>query len=87
MAVPRAAGITVLIPAHNEAQTIRAIAEGVLAHVPDVLVISDGSTDTTVEELSGLPVEIVAHDDNAGKGQRLAEGIARATAAGAPARS
>ena len=78
-------GVTVLIPAHNEAETIRAIAEGALSHVGHVLVVSDGSTDGTVKALEGLPVEVVEHREKAGKGRRLAEGIASATANGAVA--
>lgn len=76
---------TVLIPAHNEEQTIRAVVEGALAHVEHVLVVSDGSTDGTVAALAGLPVEIVEHAENRGKGLRLAEGFDRAIASGAKA--
>lgn len=71
---------TVLIPAHNEAATIRGIAEGALRHVDQVIVIDDGSTDATVAALDGLPVEIIRHDRNAGKGLRLAEGLMHASA-------
>jgi glycosyltransferase involved in cell wall biosynthesis len=74
---------TVLIPAYNEAGTIRAIVEAVLAHVDRVLVVSDGSTDSTVERLAGLPVEVLEHADNRGKGLRLAEGLDRAFRDGA----
>jgi glycosyltransferase involved in cell wall biosynthesis len=74
---------TVLIPAYNEAGTIRAVAEGALAHVARVLVISDGSTDGTVARLAGLPVEVLEHAENRGKGFRLAEGLEHAFSAGA----
>ncbi len=67
--------IAVLIPAHNEALTIRAIAEGALKAVRRVVVIDDGSVDGTAEALGGLAVEIIRHDQNAGKGQRLSEGL------------
>jgi glycosyltransferase involved in cell wall biosynthesis len=76
---------TVLIPAHNEEKTIRTIVEGALAHVNHVLVVNDGSTDDTIAVLEGLPVEIVNHDDNLGKGRRLAEGLDHAVAQGAVA--
>ena len=76
---------TVLIPAHNEEETIRAVFEGTLEHVDRVLVISDGSTDGTVAALAGLPVEIVDHTENRGKGYRLAEGLDHAIANGAEA--
>jgi glycosyltransferase involved in cell wall biosynthesis len=74
---------TVLIPAYNEAGTIREIVEAVLAHVDRVLVVSDGSTDGTVAQLAGLPVEVLEHPDNRGKGRRLAEGLDRAFRDGA----
>lgn len=74
---------TVLIPAHNEEKTIRSVVAGALAHADHVLVISDGSTDGTVAALAGLPVEIVEHAENRGKGLRLAEGIEHAIATGA----
>lgn len=73
----------VLIPAHNEEQTIRAVVEGALAHADRIVVINDGSTDGTVAALAGLPVEIVDHAENRGKGFRLAEGIEQAVATGA----
>jgi len=76
---------TVLIPAHNEEETIRAVVEGALAHVGSVLVINDGSTDGTVAALAGLPVQIVDHAENRGKGYRLAEGLDHAIANGAEA--
>ncbi|MEM1382642.1 MAG: glycosyltransferase family 2 protein [Pseudomonadota bacterium] len=72
-----------LIPAHNEAQTIRAIAEAARPHVDGMIVIDDGSTDGTSEALAGLPIRLIRHSQNAGKGPRLAEGLAAAFAAGA----
>jgi glycosyltransferase involved in cell wall biosynthesis len=74
---------TVLIPAHNEEKTIRAVVEGALAHVDRILVISDGSTDGTVAALEGLPVEIVDCAENRGKGHRLAQGFEHAISQGA----
>lgn len=79
------AGCTVLIPAFNEAATIRGVVEGALAHTDSVVVISDGSTDGTVAALAGLAVEIVEHAQNRGKGRRLAEGLDHAVGAGADA--
>jgi glycosyltransferase involved in cell wall biosynthesis len=73
----------VLIPAFNEAGTIREVVEAVLAHVDRVIVVSDGSTDDTVARLAGLPVEVVEHAENLGKGLRLAEGLDRTFREGA----
>ncbi|MEH6755430.1 MAG: glycosyltransferase family 2 protein [Alphaproteobacteria bacterium] len=72
----------VLIPAHNEALTIREIVEAAKAHVDRVIVIDDGSTDGTAQQLDGLDIQIVRHDTNAGKGRRLVEGLELAFAEG-----
>ncbi len=47
---------TVLIPAHNEEKTIRAIVKGALSNVDHVLVVKDGSTDGTFDALEVLTV-------------------------------
>lgn len=73
----------ILIPAYNEAGTIRPVVEEALTHVDRVLVISDGSTDGTVAELAGLPVDVLVHAENRGKGVRLAEGLEHAFRHGA----
>lgn len=72
----------VLIPAHNEEQTIREIAMAASVHGGRVMVISDGSTDATVSRLDGLSLDLVIHEENAGKGPRLAEGFDLASEAG-----
>lgn len=75
----------ILIPAFNEAPTIRAVVEGALAHSDWVIVIDDGSEDGTDAVVADLPSELIRHEENAGKGHRLAEGIAHAVAGGADA--
>lgn len=75
--------VAVLIPAHNEARTIRGVVSAALAHAGWVIVIDDGSTDGTLEALDGLPVEMLRRQENAGKGPRLEEGIAHAVSRGA----
>jgi glycosyltransferase involved in cell wall biosynthesis len=63
-------GLSVLIPAYNEATGIRAVIEGVLHHQPDseVIVCDDGSTDGTASALDGLPIRIIRHRVNRGYG-------------------
>lgn len=75
----------ILIPAYNEAPTIRAVVEGALTHVDRVIVIDDGSEDATADAVADLPIDLIRHDENGGKGHRLAEGIAHAVAGGADA--
>ena len=73
----------VLIPAFNEASTIRGLAEGALAVVPRVIVVDDGSTDGTAARLAGLPVTVLVNERNLGKAASLWRGIDHAIAHGA----
>jgi len=70
--------VAVVIPALNEERAIRGVVESVLALVPNVIVIDDGSTDATVERLEGLPITLIRHDRPLGKGQGLRDGFRKA---------
>jgi glycosyltransferase involved in cell wall biosynthesis len=80
-----AASLAVVIPAYNEAQTIRRVAEGALAHIARVIVIDDGSSDATAAALEGLPVILVRNPSNLGKAASLWRGMAIALADGVEA--
>jgi len=73
----------VVIPAFNEAATIRSLVQRVLAAVPDVIVVDDGSTDGTGTELANLPVTLLTHERNLGKAASLWRGLDHAMAHGA----
>jgi glycosyltransferase involved in cell wall biosynthesis len=77
--------IAAVIPAYNEARTIREVAARTLRFLPDVIVVDDGSTDGTHAELSGLPLTVVSNPANLGKGASLWRGFALALAEGADA--
>lgn len=77
--------IAVVIPAFNEAPTIRDVASRALAQIPDVIVVDDGSTDGTAGALDGLPVTLISNPANLGKGASLWRGFAVALADGADA--
>jgi glycosyltransferase involved in cell wall biosynthesis len=75
----------IVIPAYNEARTIRAIAERALRQCPLVIVVDDGSTDGTNEALEGLAVQVLRHPSNQGKAASLWDGFQCALERGADA--
>jgi glycosyltransferase involved in cell wall biosynthesis len=75
----------VVIPAHNEARTIRAVAKGALEHVPMVIVVDDASADGTAAVLEGLPVMILRNEENRGKAASVMRGAEAAIERGASA--
>ncbi|MES2942425.1 MAG: glycosyltransferase family 2 protein [Pseudomonadota bacterium] len=64
-------GVWIVIPAYNEARTIRILALDALAQCSRVIVVDDGSNDGTAEQLQGLPVTVLTHQDNQGKAASL----------------
>ena len=77
--------VFVVIPAFNEAQRIRSIAEQTLAQCPKLIVVDDGSTDDTAKKLDGLAVDIIQLPANQGKAFALWQGMIRACHLGAEA--
>ena len=75
----------VVIPAYNEARTIRDVALRALAQAPLVIVVDDGSTDSTAAALGGLPVVVLRNDGNRGKAASLRAGADEAIKRGAAA--
>lgn len=78
-----ASKIVVVIPAYNEAATIRELVECALRVVPNVVVVDDGSSDSTAEKLSGLPVTVLRNERNLGKAATLWKGFGHALGLGA----
>ncbi len=68
----------VVIPAFNEEATIRALVKRVLPQVEQVIVVDDGSTDATCDELSGLDVTVLKSSQNRGKAASLQHGFQHA---------
>ena len=78
--------LSVVIPVYNERATILEILRRVRASEvgfpKEIIVVDDGSTDGTREELAGLEapdLRILLHDRNRGKGAALRTGFAAAT--------
>ncbi len=74
--VGRTLGICVIIPAYNAAGTITGVLREVLQAQVPVLVVNDGSFDSTATLVARLPVNIVSHRENLGKGAALKTGFA-----------
>jgi len=68
-------GITVIIPAHNEASRIEAVVRAVVAQGLSVLVVDDGSTDGTADEARAAGARVLTLRPNRGKGEALKEGF------------
>jgi glycosyltransferase involved in cell wall biosynthesis len=76
--------ILALLPAHNEASRILPVLQGVLAHLP-ALVVDDGSTDNTAALAHAAGSEVYVQQPNAGKGAALRAGFREALKAGCDA--
>lgn len=72
-----------VIPAYNESATIREVVQGALRHIATVIVVDDGSSDGTAEQLSDLPVTLRRHSENMGKAASLWNGMQAALMLGA----
>jgi glycosyltransferase involved in cell wall biosynthesis len=77
--------IALVIPAYNEATSLRQVAEAALAQHPWVIVVDDGSTDKTAECVADLPLTLLRQTHNQGKAQALWRGMNYALKHGATA--
>ena len=62
--------MAIVIPALNEAGTIRAVAGAALAQCPNLIVVDDGSSDGSSRPAGGLPLTLIRHEHR-GKGEAL----------------
>ncbi len=76
-------GYWIVIPAYNEAATIRGVASRAFRQSKNVIVVDDGSTDGTKEALSELAVIVLKNPTNCGKAGSLWRGFQYALEAGA----
>ncbi len=73
-----------VIPTYNNAGTLLDVVRRTHAQLPDIVVVDDGSTDRTAELLaaSPVPVRVVSHARNQGKGRALRDGFRAAREGG-----
>jgi glycosyltransferase involved in cell wall biosynthesis len=73
-------GISVVVPAFNEAGRISSVLRPILASewIDDVIVVDDGSDDGTADEARQFPVQVVTLPENRGKAAALDYGVSLA---------
>ncbi len=75
--------VCVLIPTYNNAQTLATVIRDVLVYTHNIVVVNDGSTDSTSEILQQFPqLQVVSYPKNSGKGYALRQGFNRAVELG-----
>lgn len=67
--------LVIIIPAYNEEKSISSVLDSLRGVDGDVLVIDDGSTDSTLGIVKKRNVKILAHKKNLGKARSLIDGF------------
>src|SRR3989338_4669473 len=72
--------VSLIIPAYNEQNTIAKVIETAkkVRHIDEIIVVDDGSTDTTKEIAKNHEAKIFSHKKNLGKGSAISTGIQHA---------
>lgn len=71
--------ICVLIPTYNNEKTLKRVIDGVLDYTEDIIVVNDGSTDSTKEILGSYSqIKVIDLPENKGKGNGLKIGFRKA---------
>jgi glycosyltransferase involved in cell wall biosynthesis len=73
----------VIIPTYNNEKTLRTVLDGVLQFSGNIIIVNDGSTDSTAEILKSYPQVLqIQWQKNQGKGKALWAGFKKALALG-----
>lgn len=71
--------ICVLIPTYNNEKTLKRVIDGVLEYTESIIVVNDGSTDSTLQILSQYSqITVISLPENKGKGNGLKIGFRKA---------
>ncbi|EJL71093.1 DUF2062 domain-containing protein [Chryseobacterium populi] len=71
--------ICILIPTYNNEKTLRRVIDGVLDYTSGIIVVNDGSTDSSFQILDGYTgITVVNLPENKGKGNGLKTGFRKA---------
>jgi glycosyltransferase involved in cell wall biosynthesis len=81
MSEPLTTRTSIVIPAFNEATSLRSLVAALLGASTwhEVLVIDDGSTDATADEASAAGARVIRHPYNKGNGAAVKTGVREAT--------
>lgn len=75
--------VCVLVPTYNNDQTLATVLSSLLAYTDQIIVVNDGSTDSTTVVLNRFPqIELVSYQQNMGKGHALQTGFRHAVKSG-----
>ena len=75
--------VCILVPTYNNEQTLAKVLESLLVYTDQIIVVNDGSTDSTPVVLSSFPqIDLVTYPQNQGKGFALRTGFKHAVASG-----
>ncbi|MCY7389571.1 MAG: glycosyltransferase family 2 protein [Burkholderiales bacterium] len=68
--------LSIILPAKNEADGLRSVLPGILAHHPDadLIVVDDGSTDDTAKVAEGFGARVIMHPRSLGNGAAVKSG-------------
>jgi glycosyltransferase involved in cell wall biosynthesis len=81
--MPTAHDTWIVVPAYNESSRVAATLSGLLTHYPNVVVVDDGSQDSTAAAARVCGAWVVQHLFNCGQGAALQTGITFALQRGA----
>lgn len=71
--------VCVIVPTYNNHKTLKRVLDSVLVYTSNIIVVNDGSTDTTVQILEDYTHLVqIHHPKNVGKGKALRSGFKKA---------
>ena len=70
--------LSVVVPVYNESKNILILLNKIkknISHDDEIIVVEDGSVDSTLDEIKKFECKLLVHKKNIGKGQSLIDGI------------